>query len=131
MTFTGDEEADLDRIYKRTEQSIDLSDVKTKKDLRRSVLEKQVAEGNMQNWSEKLSRAVWKKIKQKRQVKADKFIAKSQKNKSTVHIGSTARKVFQAIYNKATKKSYIAARNIKTGRFTKYTKQQLYGVITK
>lgn len=125
MTFEGAEgEAELDRIYKRTEKSVDLKDVTNEKELRSAVLEIKLSNQRRGGFSAKLSDKLYSVLQQRRREKIDSFKKKSALTKAKVNIGKTLKKTFQAVFNKKIQKSYIVARDNK-GRFTKYEEKEL------
>lgn len=134
-TIDLEDEAELDRIYKRVEQTIDMKKVKRKGQLKAQV-DKYRQEKELSNegysrggWGKKINDAIFRTLQGKREERVEEFKAKSVKKKAQVVIGNIKNKIISAVYNKHIRKSYVVARNTKTGRFTKYSKSELIEVL--
>lgn len=115
------DDKELDLVYERTERTIDVRKIHTKRELQEAVDDAREGRGS---WSSKINEGVFEKLQEVRATIKQKILAKVKGKKKPLSLGEIGKKKFQAVFNKGSKASYFVARDAK-GRFTKYLKKEL------
>jgi len=115
-------EDEIDAVFRRTQQTIDVDKIKSKSQLKAKVRAFKEAQGKPGGWSTTLNSLIWDRIKTEREQGAEYYINRAITQSKSIVIGmnKAATKVFSAVFNKKLGSAQVVARDKKTGRFTSF-----------
>jgi hypothetical protein len=106
------------------EKTVDMKKIKTKQKLLREVQHYKEENDLQGGWSRSMNAAVFEMHKEKQGEKASGFLLRSIREKKSLLIAKTKKRIFTAVFNKKTQTSHIRARDAR-GRFVKLNKSTL------
>lgn len=117
-------DSDIDRVYKRVEETVNISKIKSKNDLFRKIS----SQPTTRNWNNIINQAIWERAVIKTSNKVEMFKMAAKVERKAIYIGKTPKRIFQVLYNKVTNSAQIVARDNK-GRFVKFSSRTLRKVL--
>lgn len=114
---------DIDRIFRRIEETIDLEDITTQTKLYQTINKQR----STRSWNNALNEAMYERLEEKRKPIEQLYRYKALLNKATQFIGVAKNKKYSMIYKK-NGSTQLIARDAK-GRFTKPNYKELINIL--